>query len=192
MRRPTGDHSALRSSLITAARLMTVAALMLGGLAVVLDIAAVPVLSPSMRPAIAEGDLLLVRPVATSTLQKGQVALLVDPNHPGRTFAHRLIEVGHGADGTTVRTRGDANLEPDPEVLVITARTTTVVAGRIPAIGRVVVAVGGPRVRLPITLGVIGLLVVAVGRSLVRPARMGLEQLRDRRPTPQHGRSDPA
>jgi signal peptidase len=142
------------------------AALTLGAAAVALQVAVIPVLSPSMRPAIAEGDLLIVRPLATSQLEVGQTALLSVAEDPERTFVHRLVDVQHGTDGTVVRTRGDANPVADPDVLVITAETTTVVFGRIPKLGRIALAVEPAGPRMVMTLGVIALLGVATRRTL--------------------------
>jgi signal peptidase I len=144
------------------------AGLSIGAVVLVLEVAIVPVLSPSMRPAIAEGDLLLVRPLATAELEVDQVALLSTPDDPDRTFAHRLIDVQHGTDGTIVRTRGDANPEADPDTLVITAETTTVMLGRIPRIGHVALAVDPAGPRLVVTLGIVALLVIAARRTLAR------------------------
>jgi len=144
------------------------AALSMSAAAVVLEIAVIPVLSPSMRPALAEGDLLIVRPLATSQLVVGQVAVLSAPDDPDRVFAHRLVDVHHDTDGTVVRTRGDANPAIDPDALVIASETTTVVVGHIPKLGRIAVAAGPGGPRLIMTLGIVALLGVAARRTLAR------------------------
>jgi hypothetical protein len=57
----------VRGLLVIAAAL----SLLGGAMATVLDVGVAPVLSPSMRPAFAEGDLLLVRPIPTAALEVG-------------------------------------------------------------------------------------------------------------------------
>jgi len=67
------------------------------------------VLSGSMRPRIAPGDVVLaVHPDAPPRV--GQVIVFADPAHPGRTLVHRLVD--RRPDGTLV-TRGDANAGAD-------------------------------------------------------------------------------
>jgi signal peptidase I len=68
------------------------------------------VMSGSMQPAVAPGDVLVYRQVATAELRAGQVLVVDDPDHPGRLRAHRLARAL--PDGT-LRLRGDANPAPD-------------------------------------------------------------------------------
>lgn len=67
------------------------------------------VVSGSMAPAIAVGDIVLVAPADAGQLVPGRVALFRDPVDPGRTIAHRIVSV---AEGLLV-TRGDANRVDD-------------------------------------------------------------------------------
>ncbi|MEY3020432.1 MAG: hypothetical protein RLZZ272_1416 [Actinomycetota bacterium] len=154
--------------LIARGLLVLVAALGLvaGAMATVLDVGVAPVLSPSMRPAFAEGDLLVVRPVDTAMLEIGQVVLLAAPDAASRTFAHRIVELEHGEDGTIVRTRGDANPDPDRQRQRITSERTTVVVGRIPVLGHAAAAVDGPGRRAALGAAVLVLVVVAARRAL--------------------------
>ncbi len=72
------------------------------------------VMTASMAPAIAVGDVVVARPVGADQLVAGRVLLSDDPDRPGRLRLHRLDEVT--ADGT-LRTKGDANPEPDSSPL---------------------------------------------------------------------------
>ena len=150
----------VRGLLVIAAAL----SLLGGAMATVLDVGVAPVLSPSMRPAFAEGDLLLVRPIPTAALEVGQVVLLTAPDAGSRTFAHRLIELEHGPDGTLVRTRGDANPEPDPQALIITTDRSAVVIGRVPTVGRAALVLDGTGARTLLGIGVLVLVGLAAHR----------------------------
>lgn len=68
------------------------------------------VLTDSMRPAIAAGDVIVTRPLEPSRLQVGQVLVVDDPDHPGGLRSHRLD--GFNKDGS-LRLRGDANPASD-------------------------------------------------------------------------------
>lgn len=68
------------------------------------------ILSGSMEPRIHVGDVIVTREVPATTLTKGQVITVKDPDHPEKTRTHRFVR--RAADGTLV-TRGDANAEAD-------------------------------------------------------------------------------
>jgi len=68
------------------------------------------VVSGSMQPRIAPGDIVLSAPVTPALLQPGQVLLFPDPADPGRLLLHRLV--AFDAHGDLV-TRGDANQSDD-------------------------------------------------------------------------------
>lgn len=137
-----------------------------GAAALALDVGIAPVLSPSMRPTFSEGDLLVVRSVPTVQLKVGDVAVLADPDDPSRPFAHRIVELEHRALGIEVRTRGDANPALDLEALLIASPRTTVVIGRIPSAGRLVVALGSGIPRALMSLMMVLCLTVAILRSV--------------------------
>ena len=159
----------------TVARLMVWSALLVGlgagALAPLLDIAFAPVLTPSMRPTFAEGDLLLVRAVETATLQVGQVVVLADPTetgHPTReALAHRIVALERRDSAVVVRTQGDANMSPDPVSVAIAAPYTTVVIGHVRLLGHLAVTLDDTRWRVGISLLVLGALVVVVVRAVV-------------------------
>ena len=68
----------------------------------------------SMRPAIGDGDVITVRPVAPARLTPGRVIVYRDRD---RVFAHRIVAVSRDplAGGLLV-VRGDAVAEDDPPV----------------------------------------------------------------------------
>jgi signal peptidase I len=68
------------------------------------------VVSGSMEPRLAPGDVVLTREVSPQQLQPGQVLLFPDPERPDRLLLHRLVSFD--AEGDLV-TRGDANQSND-------------------------------------------------------------------------------
>lgn len=74
----------------------------------------------SMQPAIALGSAVVIGPVRPAELAKGDVvSLQVGPNRA--IFTHRIVDVVDRPDGVWVRTKGDANAEPDPSLVPATA-----------------------------------------------------------------------
>lgn len=69
------------------------------------------VMSDSMRPTVAAGDVVLVtRDTGPRPLRPGDVALVADADRPAGTRLHRFVELD---DEGRVVTRGDANASPD-------------------------------------------------------------------------------
>lgn len=102
-----------RAAALLAALAGILVGIVIGVVAPLADVTFAPVLSPSMRPALREGDLLVVRRVPTSTLELGAIVLLErDATTPS---AHRVVALSRGSEGVRVRTRGDANPADDPE-----------------------------------------------------------------------------
>ena len=68
------------------------------------------IMSGSMLPAIAAGDVIVDKEVPVDELKPEQVVVVNDPDHPGRLRTHRLVRLDR--DGQLVL-RGDANPVPD-------------------------------------------------------------------------------
>ncbi|NHN56474.1 hypothetical protein G9U51_11865 [Calidifontibacter sp. DB0510] len=99
--------------------LMTAARTILATLAGLAVWAAVPaafgwqsttVISGSMTPAIAVGDVVAAKPVRGAEVQPGQVALVDDPDHQGALRLHRMVRF---TPGGALILRGDANRADD-------------------------------------------------------------------------------
>jgi signal peptidase len=74
----------------------------------------------SMEPAIGLGAAIVVAPVRPADLASGDVvSLQVGPERT--TYTHRIVEVAARPDGVWIRTKGDANAEPDPTLVPATA-----------------------------------------------------------------------
>ncbi len=68
------------------------------------------VVSGSMQPRVAPGDVVLTRPVLPQDLRPGQVLLFPDPEGADRLVLHRLVSFDERGD---LVTRGDANQSDD-------------------------------------------------------------------------------
>src|SRR5437867_11828955 len=72
------------------------------------------VLSGSMRPAFAPGDMIVVSPEPLRDVQAGQVISYHIPIGDQHVQTHRIVQVVRGGDHPVVRTKGDANDSVDP------------------------------------------------------------------------------
>jgi signal peptidase I len=127
-------------------------------------------LSGSMRPVAAPGDVLVMRPEPTAAVRAGQVLAFAAPLPGAPVISHRVVSVVHGDDGTVIRTRGDANVGEDPWRLRLTGDTAWHLVGVVPGVGRAVSLLHRPLIWL-ITVWLL-------------PLWICLETLRPRRPTP--------
>lgn len=125
----------------------------------------VPVLSPSMAPAYAAGDLAVTRQLATADIAPGQVLVLPVPDAPGQRFVHRVVEVRRQAGRTELRTRGDANTATDPWTLRITSDDVPRVVGHVDRAGHLPALLRGDAARLALLAAVAVLCGVGVRRS---------------------------
>ncbi len=66
----------------------------------------------SMEPAIHKGALVLVEPVAPSTVNIGDVITF---QQYGQTTTHRVVAIAQSPAGPLFKTKGDANTVADPE-----------------------------------------------------------------------------
>lgn len=138
-------------------RLLGVAVWTASGLAalVVLAVIALPavglrgftVLSGSMSPTIAVGDMVVVRPVAPATVTAGAVVTFTDPERPGRLVTHRLERATRVGGRYDMVTRGDANTMSERWSVPADGRVGHVVA-TVPRIGWVLAWSRSPAGRL--------------------------------------------
>ena len=68
------------------------------------------VMTGSMEPRLAPGDVVVSRPVSAGEVRMGKILLADDPDQPGHLRMHRYVE--DGPAGTLV-TKGDANPQQD-------------------------------------------------------------------------------
>jgi signal peptidase len=150
---------------------LTIAAMTCAALVIVLHIGFAPVLSPSMEPDFAAGDLLLTHPTAATQVRVGQVVVLPRPDAPGQRYAHRIIAVDHSQGAPVVRTKGDANTSADPQPLKILSDTVPVVAGHIPGIGRVALLGQHSWIKIALIVLIGSCALIAAKRALMNQPR---------------------
>lgn len=125
------------------------------------------VMTGSMQPAIAPGDLVVSRPASTGDLQSGHVLLGRDPDHPGRLRLHRIVR----RDGNGFVTKGDANPDPDSSLLDSSA-VIGVGCIRVPYVGTpILLASVGDFGRLIPLVAAVGLVVWLSLTPAVRPTQ---------------------
>jgi signal peptidase len=96
------------------------------------------IVTGSMRPSLAPGDLVLVSPQRASTLRPGEIITFAHPRVRGRTLTHRVVKVESGrpiAPGwLAVTTKGDANSAPERWTIRSTG-TVRRLRARLPEVG---------------------------------------------------------
>lgn len=100
--------TALRGLGIIAATAATLVFLAVGVVAPLLHIGFSPVLTGSMRPAYAPGDLLITAPADAASLRPGQIAVFTPPGE-SIPFAHRITAIAGAPAQPVLTTKGDAN-----------------------------------------------------------------------------------
>jgi signal peptidase len=101
------------------------------------------VLSSSMEPTFHAGDAVIVDGVQPANVDEGDV-IVFEPSggfNGAERVTHRVVEVVERDDGLYFRTKGDANGEPDAQ-LVPAENVVGRVTFHIPLIGRVAAVAG--------------------------------------------------
>jgi signal peptidase len=123
------------------------------------------VLTGSMRPAIAPGDVVVVKAVPAASVGVGDVITFDRGSDVPTT--HRVVEVVARADGPAFRTQGDANEDPDGG-LVTPEQVVGRVVFSVPAVGHVISAGGAPVGFVALVVVPFGLLVLDLAYSALR------------------------
>src|ERR671928_1524537 len=95
----------------------------------------VTVLSGSMRPAFAPGDMVVVTPEPSRDVRVGQVISYRIPVGDHHVQSHRVIKIVRGGAHPLVRTKGDANNAADPWTAELHGTTVWRVRGVVPKLG---------------------------------------------------------
>ena len=121
------------------------------------------VLSGSMRPAFAPGDMIVVTPEPLRDVQAGQVISYHIPIGDQHVQTHRIVKVVRGGDHPVVRTKGDANDSVDPWKARLDGTKAWRVRLVAPKLGLLIVWLRSPPVRIltvfgaPLLLALLGL-----------------------------------
>jgi signal peptidase len=98
----------------------------------------ITVLTGSMRPGMPPGALVVSVPEPVSSLRVGQVLSFQAPTPEHQTVTHRVIQIVSTSPVVKIRTKGDANVKPDPWVAQIEGNTLWQERMAIPNAGRVI------------------------------------------------------
>ena len=121
------------------------------------------VLSGSMRPTFAPGDLVVVTPERIADVRVGQMISYHIPVDDHHVQTHRVIAVVRRGGQTFVRTKGDANNARDPWLARLNGTTAWQVRAVVPKAGWGIVWLRSPSVRrlavfgAPLLLALLGL-----------------------------------
>lgn len=171
--------TALRVLGIIAATAATLAFLAVGVLAPLLHIGFSPVLTGSMRPAYAPGDLLITAPADVASLRPGRIAVFTPPGE-SIPFAHRITAIAGTPTQPVLTTKGDANPDADHWRAVLNQAQVPVVVAVIPSAGTALLWIQNPLQRALLT----GLFGLTVTGSVVWRILRTTPTSRGRRATP--------
>lgn len=95
------------------------------------------VLSGSMKPTYAPGDVVIAREKPANQVAVGDVIMFNTPaKYGGSKVTHRVAAIKMDEDGAiTIRTKGDNNNAVDPWNAVVSTPNVWVIEGRIPKVG---------------------------------------------------------
>src|SRR3989440_5959602 len=97
---------------LLAAALLAVALVALGPLTGTYRV--LTVLTGSMAPGMPVGSVAVVRPVDPASIKVGDVITYQAPLADHRVVTHRVVAVLESGPHPVLRTKGDANISPDP------------------------------------------------------------------------------
>ena len=115
--------------------------------------------SGSMTPTYAVGSMLVVQTVDPSEVRVGMPLSFVRADD-GKLETHRVIQVLRGRDGLSFRTRGDANLDADPDPVPASA-VRGKVKWSVPHFGELMLWLVWPRGFLALVVAPLAMLLVA-------------------------------
>ena len=122
------------------------------------------VLSGSMEPAMSPGDVIIVNGVSAASIQEGEVITYTGGD--GKTpTTHRVQEVVEQDSGVAFRTKGDANEDPDSQLV-----TPGQVEGKVMSVGGylfVIPYIGYVIQFMQTTVGFVALFVVPIALLVV-------------------------
>jgi signal peptidase I len=133
-----------------AATAVTLVCLGVGVVAPLLHIGFSPVLTGSMQPAYAPGDLLITAPQDVTGLRPGQIAVFTPPGE-SVPFAHRITAIAGTPAQPVLTTKGDANPAPDHWRATLDQAQVPVVVATVPAAGSVLLWIQSPVQRALLT-----------------------------------------
>jgi signal peptidase len=128
-------------------------------------------LSGSMSPTIRPGDVVIDVAEPVSAVQVGQILTIQTPTPTHFVDSHRVIQVVHTGGQTLIRTKGDANSEPDPWLAQLHGDTVWRVRAVVPELGQAIIALRSPIAHLLLIWIALPLFVLAGAAEIWRKPR---------------------
>jgi signal peptidase I len=151
----------------SAAAGMIVALVLAAAVPVVLGGRSFSVMSGSMEPSIATGDLIVAMPIDPGDARSGDVVTFADPERKGRLLTHRVASATRRGDSYSFVTKGDANRTVERWSVADDGRIGRV-AFRIPKLGYLTALARTPAARAALitlpALVLAGLALMAIWR----------------------------
>jgi signal peptidase I len=138
------------------------------------------VLSGSMRPAFAPGDVVVVTPEPAADVRVGQIISYHIPVGDRHVETHRVIRIVSGGAHPVVVTRGDANGTPDPWQARLLGPQVWRERAVIPKLGYAIHALRQPWLQTATVIVAPALLALLVLGRIWRPRRPDEQPLEDR------------
>lgn len=142
------------------------------------------VYSGSMQPTLPVGAVAIVVPRPLEAVRVGDILTYRIPVENHRIVTHRVIEVLEHGPRPVVRTKGDANRDPDRWTARLGGDAAWVVVGHVPLLGRLVLFLRSPAVRPLLLFGLPAAFVLLSVWSIWRPADGAGSRARAPRATP--------
>ena len=79
------------------------------------------VTSRSMEPTFMAGDTVITKKISTDAVNENDILVLPVPQNPQLRYAHRVFQVSQVLGEIIIKTKGDANPQPDAWTLKITS-----------------------------------------------------------------------
>lgn len=183
---PTARAKSPRTALgkamgVTATALLVISVVALLALAILRSVGGYQpavMLTGSMAPMIIPGDVVVTQTIPLQDLKVGDVITYRIPVEDHRTVTHRVSEITTDDNGAlAVRTKGDANPNPDYWTSVLTGPETSKHIFTIPHLGTAIRIISEPAILYTLTYGAAALFLVRYLTSLwrkpkARPAGM--------------------
>lgn len=106
------------------------------------------VLTGSMAPGMAPGSIAIVRPIPPSSLRVGDVLTYNAPVDGRPIVTHRITEILEPGPHPLLRTKGDANPNPDDWTFRISGDRAWVRWASVPAVGRGITTMRAPHLQM--------------------------------------------
>jgi signal peptidase len=128
----------------------------------------VTVLTGSMRPTMPEGSVIVTTPKPAREVRVGDVVTYRIPVEDRRIVTHRVVEVVRSGEQPVVRTKGDANADPDAWVAELKGGTVWTARATVPKAGYALEWLRRPQTRQLLVLAAPFLVLVLLLRDIWR------------------------